>query len=68
MTNKNDPYAILISKLRAIYDSREFVDGIYSYIDTEEKCLAMLEYLDSYEDIDMSSVCLMALEINDKYS
>ena len=65
--NKQDPFYTLIPMLYDIYDSKEFVDGIYSYIDTEEKCLAMIDYIKSYEDVDPSSVCVMALEICDAY-
>ena len=56
----------LVSKLRTILDDPDFIFGILVYADTEKSRKAILDFINAGEDVDVETVTVLALDLNDE--
>nr|DAH31964.1 MAG TPA: hypothetical protein [Caudoviricetes sp.] len=56
----------LVKKLRAIWNDKEFVIGVLSYLKDDEERAEVAEFIDSNDDVTSESVTLLALDISQK--
>lgn len=54
----------LIKKLYSIWDDREFVAGVVSFLDEEFEMKQVLDHIEANEDITPSELLLIALSID----
>ena len=54
----------LISELRNIFDDDEFVRGILTFADNEEDRTTLLKFIQAGDDVDIETVCVMAVELS----
>lgn len=64
----NESYTIaceLVKRLRVLFDDREFFLAILSYADTDSDRQAIIDFIDAGDDVDVETVTVMALDLND---
>lgn len=55
----------LIIKLRELFDDNDFINGILVYADNIEDRKAILDFINEGKDVDVETVTVLALELND---
>lgn len=54
----------LVAELRKIWNDKDFVRGIITYLETDEECEEMLSFISKNKDVTASELTLMALDID----
>lgn len=57
----------LIDALYSVYDNDEFVDGVYSALETESDAQIVIEYINRGEEIDPTQIGLLALTLSNAH-
>ena len=57
----------LIDALYSVYDNDEFVDGVYSALETESDAQIVIEYINRGEEVDPMQIGLLALTLSNAH-
>lgn len=55
-----------VQKLQNIWDDKDFIIGMLSFADNDEDRKTIIEFIDAGVDVDVETVSVLALELNDK--
>lgn len=55
-----------VQKLQGIWDDKDFIIGMLSFADNDEDRKTIIEFIDAGVDVDVETVSVLALELNDK--
>lgn len=57
----------LIDALHSVYDNDEFVDGVYSALETESDAQIVIKYINRGEEVDPTQIGLLALTLSNDH-
>lgn len=63
VTRKESPYKELARRIKAIVDDKEFYIGLCSAAETDEKCEALLSYMDENPNATSENIMVYALKL-----
>lgn len=57
---------LLIDKLRSIRDNNDFIYSVMLYVDTRDKRLELLNFIENGEDVNYETVTVLAIDLSDE--
>lgn len=65
--NVSDITSEFIRLLKQIWDDDDFILGMLTFADNDEDRQTIIEFIKTGEDVDVETVSVLALELNDKH-